>query len=226
MPVNEVVGGAAGAVLARDAVELEHEPVGRARAERDLARDRGAHAALAVRERLGDLQLHGAGVGALAGGAAERAVGELSSQTPPGQAGLSSTVSVPRTTRRSPWGEACAALPVTARASVAATGASSARRAPRAGMRDMGRPSGWGLWGGRLVEQLVHVEPVGLDDRVAVGVEPVGAGAVVVQLDPVAVGVVQVDGDGAAVVGGVIDRVTVVEQPAHGADELAAVGVR
>jgi hypothetical protein len=75
------------------------------------------------------------------------------------------------------------------------------------------------------VEELVEVEALGLHDRVSAGVEPLGARAVVVELDAVAVRIGQVDRDGAAVVGGVVDRELVVEQAAHGAAELAAVGV-
>ena len=71
----------------------------------------------------------------------------------------------------------------------------------------------------------VQRDPVGLEDRVARGVEPGLARAVVGQLDPVAVGVVEVDRDGAAVVGGVVDRVAVVLEAADGAGELAAVGI-
>ena len=59
----------------------------------------------------------------------------------------------------------------------------------------------------------------------AVVVEPRLARAVVVELDAVAVGVLEVDRDGGAVVGGVVDRVAVVEQPLDGAGELAPVGV-
>ena len=87
------------------------------------------------------------------------------------------------------------------------------------------------LWGGQageraVAEQVAVVEAVGLEHGAAVGVEPVGARAVVVELDAVAVGVVEVDGDRAAVVGAVVDRVAVVEQPADGAAELAPVGVQ
>ena len=71
----------------------------------------------------------------------------------------------------------------------------------------------------------LRVEAVGLEDRPAVGVEPLGARAVVVELDAVAVGVVEVDGDGAAVVGAVVDRDAVVEQALDGMAELLAVGV-
>jgi hypothetical protein len=46
----------------------------------------------------------------------------------------------------------------------------------------------------------VGLEAFGLEDRLAVGVEPVGARAVVLELDAVAVGVLEVDRDGAAVV--------------------------
>ena len=74
-------------------------------------------------------------------------------------------------------------------------------------------------------QQLAVVEAVGLQHRPAVGVEPLGARSVVVQLDAVRVGVGEVDGDAAAVVGGVVDRMAVVEQAAHGAAQLAAVGV-
>jgi hypothetical protein len=42
----------------------------------------------------------------------------------------------------------------------------------------------------------------------------------------VAVGVGEVDRDGAAVVCGVVDRVVVLEQPPHGAAELAPVGIQ
>ena len=77
----------------------------------------------------------------------------------------------------------------------------------------------WGWGGGR------DVEAVGLEDGASLGVEPIAARAVVVELDAVAVGVVEVDGDGAAVVGAVVDRDAVVEQPLDGAAELVAVGV-
>ena len=56
-------------------------------------------------------------------------------------------------------------------------------------------------------------------------VEPLGARAVVVELDAVAVRVVQVDGDRAAVVGAVVDLDAVGEQPRDGAAELTAVGI-
>ena len=73
---------------------------------------------------------------------------------------------------------------------------------------------------------MVGVEALVLEDRVAVGVEPLGARAVVVELYAVAVGVREVDRDGAAVVRAVVDWVTVVKQPAYGAAELAPVGVQ
>ncbi len=57
-------------------------------------------------------------------------------------------------------------------------------------------------------------------------VEPFGAGAVVVELEPVSVGVVEGHGDVRAVVGAVVDRVAVVEQPLDRVAELAAVGVQ
>ena len=74
-------------------------------------------------------------------------------------------------------------------------------------------------------EQLASVEVVVLEDGPAVGVEPVGARAVVIQLDSVAVGVGEVDRDGAAVVGGVVDGAAVVEQAAQSLAELAPVGL-
>jgi len=65
---------------------------------------------------------------------------------------------------------------------------------------------GVGLRGSGAGQQLAGIEPVSLEDRAAAGVEPVGARAVVVELDAVAVRVGEVDRDGAAVVGGVVDR--------------------
>src|SRR5215210_7744103 len=75
-------------------------------------------------------------------------------------------------------------------------------------------------------EEVAEVEAVGLEHRAPVGVEPVVAGAVVIELDAIAVGVVEVDGDGAAVVGAVVDLEAVVEQSLHGAAELVAVGIQ
>ena len=62
---------------------------------------------------------------------------------------------------------------------------------------------------------LVDADAVGLQDRPAAGVEPGRARAVVGELDAVAVGVVEVDRDGAAVVGRVVDRVAALLQPAR-----------
>jgi hypothetical protein len=95
----------------------------------------------------------------------------------------------------------------------------------------MGSPCLWDLlaragWLARRLEQLAGVEALGLQDRTAVVVEPVRARAVVVELDAVAVRIGQVDRDRATVVGAVVDRMAVVEQPLDGAAELTAVGVQ
>src|SRR5215218_293096 len=149
-------------------------------------------------------------------------------QTPPAQ-GPSTTVESPRTTSRSlAWcgGSAAPAAFAAApspRTAIAAAGTASAVRMLVEFMIFSfvgSSPSALGV-----VQKLVVVEALGLEDRASVGVEPVGARAVVVELDAVAIGIREVDRDGATVVGRVLDRPVVVEQPAHGAAELAPVGV-
>jgi hypothetical protein len=70
------------------------------------------------------------------------------------------------------------------------------------------------------------VESLGLEHDAPGVVEPGGARAIEVELDPVAVGVGQVDRDARAVVGRVIDRVTAVDQSLDGTAQLAPVGIQ
>jgi MFS family permease/CBS domain-containing protein len=88
-PVNDGEVGQAGegrlrrvprAVLARAAPDREVEAVGRAGAEDDMAGDGRAHATLAVRERVGEVELQRAGVRAGAERAAEAAAGQVDAQ--------------------------------------------------------------------------------------------------------------------------------------------------
>src|SRR5215218_856763 len=77
----------------------------------------------------------------------------------------------------------------------------------------------------RVFEDVVEVEVVGLEDRLAVVVEPLPARPVVVELDAVAVGVVQVHRHRAAVVGGMVGREAVVDEAADRLCQLAPVRV-
>jgi len=76
-----------------------------------------------------------------------------------------------------------------------------------------------------LGEQLVWVERPGRKQRLALGIEPGGAGPVIVELEPIAVGVAQIDRDRRAVIRGVVDRVGVLQQPLDGTGQRARIGV-
>ncbi len=104
MPVNVEAGGRPGAVLAGDAVELEHEPVG-VPVPSVILPAVGAHAPPSpFGNASATFSFTTPASAPLPVVPRNAPSASVSSQTPPGQAGLSSTVSVPRTTRRSPWG--------------------------------------------------------------------------------------------------------------------------